>query len=617
MGMISSRMNACWRHALRRRGSMILVLASSLSSRRDTMSHAAATNRDEPRPGNARSVPHRPPRGPARAGAAGQCDALRRPGEPDGRPGLGLSVRGLEPGPGQGLFLRSFTQLTAIGQYMELLANVAAGTLRDALSHPEAGSGDLTRLVKSLRQDQRDPTLSARACWATSWTWPPASGSAPWPSDVEKHKLLGRLRPGRRARRSGRRSRPRGGSSRGTRTARPTSSGPPSTAGTISTAPWPPSATTATKQKIMDILDQRVVMIVFIDNANLSSRPRRRSARSCTRRSRTSPGSRELRQELEQFLDAQREGYAQLYDAKAGQFYFGRDATKDRHFGWVDLEGKWVTGHVDYLVNEFRGPATFVVTRFGLPIDAIKNLGFKMKPYRLQDGRGRLRPGPLGRLGVPGPGARAVDDRAGPAELAQAAGERRRRRDRLRHAHKLPGFLSESYSGEGVQYTGSVGIPDITVSPLPRITDAASLYTLGAAYTVAPDKIERFLAANWPAVSRLLTEHGPWEGLKGRQTGGDPVPDDRPHLVADPGSARHGVGSYESLHGFQGPRRRLDEIFRPGGDVDFLAERDPGLRLERQGHPIQSRARAGGLSRRGPTDQRGRDRLRAEQPPRE
>jgi hypothetical protein len=39
---------------------------------------------------------------------------------------------------------------------------------------------------------------------------------------------------------------------------------------------------------------------------------------------------------------------------------------------------------------------------------------------------------------------------------------------------KLPGFLSESYSGEGVQYTGSVGIPDITVSPLPRITDAVS-----------------------------------------------------------------------------------------------------------------------------------------------
>ena len=81
--------------------------------------------------------------------------------------------------------------------------------------------------------------------------------------------------------------------------------------------------------------------------------------------------------------------------------------------------------------------------------------------------------------------------------------------------HSLPGFLSESYSGEGVQYTGSVGIPDITVSPLPRITDAASLYTLGAAYSVAPEKIEQFLAANWPLMSKLLTDHGPWEGFKG------------------------------------------------------------------------------------------------------
>src|SRR5439155_11841601 len=79
--------------------------------------------------------------------------------------------------------------------------------------------------------------------------------------------------------------------------------------------------------------------------------------------------------------------------------------------------------------------------------------------------------------------------------------------------HRLPGFLSESYSGNGTQYTGAVGIPEITVSPNRRITDAASLYTLGVAYSVAPEKIEQFLAANWPIVSRLLTDHGPWEGF--------------------------------------------------------------------------------------------------------
>ena len=73
--------------------------------------------------------------------------------------------------------------------------------------------------------------------------------------------------------------------------------------------------------------------------------------------------------------------------SKSGLFYFGWDATRDRLFGWDDLQGKRVIGHMDYLVNEFRRPATFIATRFGLPVDAIKNLGFKMKPYRMGDGR--------------------------------------------------------------------------------------------------------------------------------------------------------------------------------------------------------------------------------------
>ena len=42
---------------------------------------------------------------------------------------------------------------------------------------------------------------------------------------------------------------------------------------------------------------------------------------------------------------------------------------------------------------------------------------------------------------------------------------------------------------------------------------AASLYTLGVAYMIAPDQVEQFLAANWPTISKLLTDHGPWEGF--------------------------------------------------------------------------------------------------------
>ena len=65
--------------------------------------------------------------------------------------------------------------------------------------------------------------------------------------------------------------------------------------------------------------------------------------------------------------------------------------------------------------------------------------------------------------------------------------------------HRLPGFLSESYTGDGVQYTGDVGIPQITAAPTPRITDAASLYTLGVAYSIAPEKVEPFLAEAGPS----------------------------------------------------------------------------------------------------------------------
>ena len=34
---------------------------------------------------------------------------------------------------------------------------------------------------------------------------------------------------------------------------------------------------------------------------------------------------------------------------------------------------------------------------------------------------------------------------------------------------------------------------------------------------IAPAKIEQFLAANWPVVSKLLTDHGPWEGFDAKR----------------------------------------------------------------------------------------------------
>ena len=525
-------------------------------------------------------------------------------------PVSGYPFEGWNQDPARGLFLRSFTQLTAIGQYMELLANVAAGQCETPyLTRNQAFDG-LTRLVTSLRQDQRDPTLSEDNLLGNFLDLATGKRLGPLAVDVEKHKIVEAL------------GREKGEAAWKALQAKgwivPRNEDREAEIKRSATYGWDhfdgalaPFSDTAMKQKIMDVLDQRVVMIVFIDNANLSSSAAKTIGALMHSPIKHDPAAVALCTGLEQFLDAQREGYAKLYDPKAGQFYFGRDATKDRHFGWIDLEGKWVTGHVDYLVNEFRGPATFVVTRFGLPIGRDQEPGLQDEAVSAARRSGRLRAGPLGRVGVPGTGARAVHDRTLPAELRRLLENVVDVEIDYATRHKLPGFLSESYSGEGVQYTGSVGIPDITVSPLPRITDAASLYTLGTAYTVAPDKIERFLAANWPAVSRLLTEHGPWEGVKGSREEVIQFQTTAHTLSLILGLLGTASAHMRTYIDSKGLGARLDEIFRPGGDVDFLADQARVFAWNDKDIPTQSSREPGRISHADREAGRGRDRLRA------
>ena len=182
--------------------------------------------------------------------------------------------------------------------------------------------------------------------------------------------------------------------------------------------------------------------------------------------------------------------------------------------------------------------------------------------------------------------------------------------------HKLPGFLSESYSGEGVQYTGSVGIPDITVSPLPRITDAASLYTLGAAYSVAPDKIEQFLAANWPVVSTLLTEHGPWEGLKGTRQEVIRFQTTAHTLALILGLLGTGSDHMKTYLDSKGLGARLDQVFTARRRCRPALGGDAGLRVERQDEPDPEQAGRHRLPNPCRSAQEWRDRFRALRQPR-
>ena len=158
-------------------------------------------------------------------------------------PVSGYPFEGWNQDPARGLFLRSFTQLTAIGQYMELLANVAAGQCDDARTSQEPGPCGLTRLVKSLRQDQRDPTLSADNLLGNFLDLATGKRLGPLAGRRREAQVRRCVRPGEgRGRLEGA---PGQGMDRPAEraTARPRSSDPPRTAGTISTASWPPSAT--------------------------------------------------------------------------------------------------------------------------------------------------------------------------------------------------------------------------------------------------------------------------------------------------------------------------------------------------------------------------------------
>jgi hypothetical protein len=507
----------------------------------------------------------------------------------------GYPFEGWNQDPARGLYLRSFTQLTAIGQYMELLGNVAAGSAATPYLSRNQALANLNRLVKSLRQDQVDPRLSSGKLLGNFLDLASGKRLGPLASEVEKSKVL--LAFGREKgeaiwsalERQGwivRQNNDREGAIH-------RSANYGSEHFDLALAPY---SDPATKQKIMEILDQRVVLLVFIDNANLSGSVAKTVGALLGPEIRDQPAAALVRRELAQFLDGQREGYTRLYDATAGQFYFGWDATKDRLFGWTDLEGKWKTGHVDYLVNEFRGPATFIVARFELPLDAIKNLGFKMKPYWMRDGRETY---------VLAPWEGSAFQALG-LELSLSEQNRPGWRELLGNIvdveidyatrHRLPGFLSESYSGRGVEYTGRIGIPDITVSPNPRLTNVASLYTLATAYAVAPEKVERFLADNWTIVSSLLTDHGPWEGFNA--TSQEPIRFQTSAHTFALALGFLGTGS-EHMKRYldaQGCGGRLEQAFQRGEEVDLLSSEAQVFAWSDQAHPIRSTRERGAFN---------------------
>jgi hypothetical protein len=329
------------------------------------------------------------------------------------------------------------------------------------------------------------------------------------------------------------------------------------------------------------------VQIIFGDNANLSASVAKAVGALLRPEIRDDPTIAALRAKLELFLENQQPGYTHLFDAKTGTFVFGWDATRDRWFGWEDGAGNYTVGHMNYLVNEFRGPLLFVTLRYGFPTAAVANAGFKIKPCRTSSG-----PDVYTLATWEGSAFQSFGLSLFMQELENPAW-RQILKDTVEiefnfaARHGLPGFLSEAYSGRGVEYTGIIGLPDLAVSEEPRITNAPSLYTLGAAYQIAPAEVERFLKKNWRVIARLFTHHGPWEGydtarravIKYQTTA---------HTLAlilgGIGSASDNMRRYLE---FKGQNENLLAWYAPGGAVDFLSHETQIVPWTSDGSPIK------------------------------
>lgn len=484
-------------------------------------------------------------------------------------PVSGYPAEGWNQEPQKGLFLRSFTQLTAIGTWIELLANIVAGYADNPYLSRESALSSLSLAVKNLREDQRNPSLAAKGLLVNFLGLEGGKRTGPLLESIERGKFLDAFgdHTGHAVWRAlvqkgwileednGRKGRIRRTEKYGA---------------TFFDGVLAPYAHDPLKSRIMGLLDQRVVTIIFGDNVNLTSSLAKSVGALLRHETRNDPKVAGLREEMERFIELQKEGYSHLFDPRTGTFFFGWDATADRFVGWDDGRGNWITGQMNYFINEFRGPWMFAVLRYGLPEASIRNAGFKIKPYRYADGRDtcalaawegsafQLLGLSLFMQELRNPGWRRNLETLVDIEV-DFSGKRR-----------LPGFLSEAYSGNGTEYTGLIGISDLAVTDKPLITHAPSLYTLGVAYTIAPEKLENFLEEHWAMISKLFTSHGPWEGWD--TTRNEIIPyQTTVHTLS---LILGGIGSaHENMHRYLEHRNlsgALENLYEPGDRVNLL-----------------------------------------------
>ena len=149
---------------------------------------------------------------------------------------------------------------------------------------------------------------------------------------------------------------------------------------------------------------------------------------------------RAIRSELEHFLDDQQEGYAPLYDARAGMFSFGWDASRDQLLGWQDEQGNWRKATWTTWATSSAAPRLSWSCVSACRFMRCRTWASRSSRTGSAAESDDLRAGPLGWLGVPGPGTGPVHGGIAGSELEEDAGKLGRRGTRLRRSQPAAGL---------------------------------------------------------------------------------------------------------------------------------------------------------------------------------